>query len=116
MHTRTLVNAGVFVLLLVLTIEVAGMSRSLRRIEHEERRLVTHCAAEGRGSVLTLIRPFSTISGSCRKTAPVFLSRPAIHEIGPRHGRGLSFANEFPPRRCARPGRLVSDDAVGVHG
>jgi hypothetical protein len=46
MHTRTLLNAGVFVLLLVLTIEVAGMSRSLRRIEHEERRLVTHCVAE----------------------------------------------------------------------
>ena len=55
MHTRTLLNAGVFVLLLVLTIEVAGMSRSLRRIEHEERRLVTHCVAEGRGSVLYLL-------------------------------------------------------------
>jgi hypothetical protein len=46
MHTRTLLNAGVFVLLLVLTVEAAGMSRSLRRIEHEERLLVTHCVAE----------------------------------------------------------------------
>jgi hypothetical protein len=26
--------------------EAAGISRSLRRIEHEERRLVTHCVAE----------------------------------------------------------------------
>jgi hypothetical protein len=46
MHTRTLWNAGVFVLLLVLVMEAAGISRSLRRIEHEERRLVTHCIAE----------------------------------------------------------------------
>jgi hypothetical protein len=52
MHTRTLFNAGVFVLLLLLTMEAAGISRSLRRIEHEERRLVTHCVAEGRGNVL----------------------------------------------------------------
>jgi hypothetical protein len=52
MHTRTLLNAGVFVLLLLLTMEAAGINRSLRRIEHEERRLVTHCVAEGRGSVL----------------------------------------------------------------
>lgn len=48
MHTRTLWNAGVLVLLLVLVMEAAGISRSLRRIEHEERRLVTHCVAEGR--------------------------------------------------------------------
>jgi hypothetical protein len=46
MHTRTLWNAGVLVLLLVLVMEAAGISRSLRRIEHEERRLVTHCVAE----------------------------------------------------------------------
>jgi hypothetical protein len=47
----TLLNAGVFLLLLLLTIEATGMSRSLRRIEHEERRLVTHWVAEGRGRV-----------------------------------------------------------------
>jgi hypothetical protein len=48
MHSRTLLiilNAGVFILLLVLTMEAAGIKRSLRRIEHEERRLVTHCVA-----------------------------------------------------------------------
>jgi hypothetical protein len=49
MYTRTLWNAGVLVLLLVLTMEAAGMRRSLRRIEHEERRLVTHCVAERPG-------------------------------------------------------------------
>ncbi|HZZ06967.1 MAG TPA: hypothetical protein VFE43_00395 [Candidatus Binataceae bacterium] len=52
MHSRTLLvilNAGVFILLLVLIMEAAGMRRSLRRIEHEERRLVTHCVAEGVG-------------------------------------------------------------------
>jgi hypothetical protein len=41
---RTLVTtliASTFVLLLMLTIEAAGIRRSLRRIEHEERRLVT---------------------------------------------------------------------------
>jgi hypothetical protein len=32
--------------LLVITMEAAGISRSLKRIEHEERRLVTHCVAE----------------------------------------------------------------------
>ena len=36
-------------LLVVLTMEAAGMRRSLRRIEHEERRLVTHCVAQGVG-------------------------------------------------------------------
>jgi len=41
---RTLVTiliASTFVLLLILTIEAAGIGRSPRRIEHEERRLVT---------------------------------------------------------------------------
>ncbi len=50
MHSRTLLvilNAGAFILLLVLTMEAAVMRRSLRRIEHEERRFVTHCVAEG---------------------------------------------------------------------
>jgi hypothetical protein len=47
MHTRLLVilNAGVLVLLLVLTMEAAGMRRSLRRIEREWRRLVTPAPA-----------------------------------------------------------------------
>jgi hypothetical protein len=47
MHTRLLVilNAGVLVLLLVLTMEAAGMRRSLRRIEREQRRLVTPAPA-----------------------------------------------------------------------
>jgi hypothetical protein len=52
MHSRTLLvilSAGVFMLLVVLTMEAAGMRRSLRRIEHEERRLVTHCVAQGVG-------------------------------------------------------------------
>jgi hypothetical protein len=52
MHSRTLLvilNAGAFILSLVLTMEAAGMRRSLRRIEHEERRFVTHCVAEGVG-------------------------------------------------------------------
>ena len=33
-------NVGVFVLLLVLVMEVAGMRHLLRRLEHEQRRLV----------------------------------------------------------------------------
>jgi hypothetical protein len=33
-------NVGIFVLLLVLVMEAAGMRRSLRRIEREERGLV----------------------------------------------------------------------------
>jgi hypothetical protein len=33
-------NVGIFVLLLVLVLQAAGMRRSLRRIEHEERGLV----------------------------------------------------------------------------
>jgi hypothetical protein len=45
MHTRTLWNTVILVLLIVLTMEAVGMSRSLRRIEHEERRVVTQCAA-----------------------------------------------------------------------
>jgi hypothetical protein len=52
MPSRTLLvilNAGVFILLLVLTIEAAGMRRSLRRVEREESRVVTHCVAEGVG-------------------------------------------------------------------
>lgn len=62
MHSRTLLvilNAGVFVLLLVLTLEAAGMRRSLRRIEHEERRLVTHC---GHAYRLEAIPVFNAIS------------------------------------------------------
>ena len=35
-----MLNVGIFVLLLVLVIEAAGMRRSLRRIEREERALV----------------------------------------------------------------------------
>ena len=34
------INVGIFVLLLILVMEAAGMRRSLRRIEHEERALV----------------------------------------------------------------------------
>jgi hypothetical protein len=33
-------NVGIFVLLLILVMEAAGMRRSLRRLEHEERGLV----------------------------------------------------------------------------
>lgn len=46
MQTRTLLNAGVLVLLLVLAVEAAGIARSLRRIEHEQRRLVKSCRVE----------------------------------------------------------------------
>jgi len=35
-----LLNVGIFVLLLILVMEAAGMRRSLRRIEREERGLV----------------------------------------------------------------------------
>ena len=35
-----MVNVGIFVLLFVLVLEAAGMRRSLRRIEHEQRGLV----------------------------------------------------------------------------
>jgi hypothetical protein len=55
MHTRTLWNAGVLVLLLVLAMEAAGISRSLRRIEHEERRLVTQLCGRGTEPRLLLL-------------------------------------------------------------
>jgi hypothetical protein len=67
MRWPIMLNAGVFVLLLVLTIEAAGMSRSLIRIEHEERRLVTHCVAErptiglGAASTVPLLQRFEYI-------------------------------------------------------
>jgi hypothetical protein len=42
---KHILNVSVLVLLLVLTIEAAGINRSLRRIEHEQRRLATHKTA-----------------------------------------------------------------------
>jgi hypothetical protein len=52
MRSRTLLvilSAGVVLLLLMLTFEAASMRRSLRRIEHEERPLVTYCVGHGVG-------------------------------------------------------------------
>jgi hypothetical protein len=45
-----LLIAGSFILLLILTIKVASIDRSLRRIEHEERR----------SKMISVIRPFSS--------------------------------------------------------
>jgi hypothetical protein len=51
---KHILNAGVLVLLLVLTIEAASINRSLRRIEHEQRRLAT---PETGGPAWYLMRP-----------------------------------------------------------
>ena len=50
---KHILNVSVLVLLLVLTIEAAGINRSLRRIEHEQRRFATHKTA----SAWYLMRP-----------------------------------------------------------
>jgi hypothetical protein len=53
---QTLLIAGAYVFLLVLTIETVGINRSLRRIEREERRILTPAPKGGAFSPAAMIR------------------------------------------------------------